>query len=211
MLAWLLTRLQVKETPVRQNKQYAAEVLAILLQASSANRTRLTDLNGADVLLQLLAAYRKRDPDRGTEEEEYVENVFDCLTCVVDEPVGKARFIEAEGVELCLIMLRQGMMSKARALRLLDHSVAGLQAGEVCERLVEAAGLKTVFGMFMKKVALAPTLADSAHRPGSKISRPSSTCSASLPPSFACFPETRRGESGPSQSSWRRTTRRLPN
>lgn len=43
-------------------------------------------------------------------------------------------------------------MSKSRALRLIDHALGGQSGGEVCERLVEAAGLKIVFGTFMKKV-----------------------------------------------------------
>jgi len=59
--------------------------------------------------------------------------------------------VEAEGVELCLIMIKEGKMSKSRALRLLDHALGGQTGAEVCEKLVEAAGLKIVFGMFMKK------------------------------------------------------------
>jgi beta-catenin-like protein 1 len=102
------------------------------------------------MLLQLLAAYRKRDPLKGTEEEEFVENIFDALTGVVDEPEGKQKFLEAEGVELSLIMIREGKMSKSRALRLIDHALGGQTGAEVCEKLVEAAGLKGVFGMFMK-------------------------------------------------------------
>jgi beta-catenin-like protein 1 len=108
-------------------------------------------LDGVDLLLQILAGYRKRDPIKGTEEEEFVENTFDALTCVVDEPEGKQKFVEAEGVELCLIMLKEGKMSKPRALRLIDHALGGQSGAEVCEKLVEAAGLKVVFGMFMKK------------------------------------------------------------
>jgi beta-catenin-like protein 1 len=34
---------------------------------------------------------------------------------------------------------------------LIDHALNGQSGAEVCERLVEAAGLKIVFGMFMKK------------------------------------------------------------
>lgn len=181
LLPWLLERIQKKESPVTQNKQYAAEILAILLQSSSANRKRVTELDGVDTLLQLLASYRKRDPQKDSEEEEFVENIFDCLTCLVDEPDGKSKFVEAEGVELCLIMLREAKFSKVRALRVLDHSVGYAEAplppapikkekGSakekekkeqevqypnrstlVCERVVEAAGLKTIFGMFMKK------------------------------------------------------------
>ncbi|KUJ18071.1 beta-catenin-like protein-like protein 1 [Mollisia scopiformis] len=151
VLKWLLQRIQKKESPVTQNKQYSAEVLAILLQSSPLNRRKLCELDGVDILLQLLAAYRKRDPVKGTEEEEFVENVFDSLTCVVDESEGKQKFVEAEGVELCLIMIREGKMSKPRALRLMDHALAGQAGAEVAEKLVDAAGLKVVFSMFMKK------------------------------------------------------------
>ncbi|KAG9229556.1 Catenin-beta-like protein [Amylocarpus encephaloides] len=151
VLQWLLKRIQKKESLVTQNKQYAAEVLAILLQSSPLNRTKICELDGVDILLQILAAYRKRDPAKGTEEEEFVENVFDALTCIVDEGVGKSKFIEAEGVELALIMIREGKMSKSRALRLVDHALGGPTGAEVCSRLVEAAGLKVIFSMFMKK------------------------------------------------------------
>jgi beta-catenin-like protein 1 len=152
VLKWLLQRIQKKESPVSQNKQYAAEVLAILLQSSASNRIKLCEADGVDLLLQLLATYRKRDPLKGTEEEEFVENVFNCLTCVVDELEGKEKFVEGEGVELCLIMIKEGKMSKSRGLRLIDHALGGQSGREVCERLVEAAGLKVVFGSFMKKL-----------------------------------------------------------
>ncbi|KAG9242661.1 Catenin-beta-like protein [Calycina marina] len=151
VLKWLLGRIQKKESQVGQNKQYAAEVLAILLQSSPANRNKLCDLDGVDLLLQLLAPYRKRDPTKGTEEEEFVENIFDCLTCVVDETDGKYKLVEAEGMELGLLMIKKGKMSKPRALRLIDHAIGGQTGAEACEKLVEAAGLKVVFGTFMKK------------------------------------------------------------
>lgn len=151
LLSWLLTRIQKTEPATTQNKQYSAEVLAILLQSSVTNRAQLISLDGIDVFLRLLSSYRKRDPVKGTEEEEYVENVFDCLTCCVDDSEGKVQFLEAEGVELSLIMLREGKMSKSRALRLLDHAFGGPDGGACCEKLVEAAGLKTTFSLFMKK------------------------------------------------------------
>jgi beta-catenin-like protein 1 len=148
---WLLERIQKMESPISQNKQYAAEVLAIFLQNSTPNRNTIIDLNGVDILLQLLAPYRRRDPSNDSSEMEFVENVFDAVTCLVDEPSGKSEFVKAEGVELALIMLREGKMSKDRALRLLDHAVEGAYGSGVCEKIVEAQGLKTVFGMFMKK------------------------------------------------------------
>ncbi len=151
LLTWLLGRIRQKEKRVGQNMQYAAEMLAILLHSSPKTRSRFAEMDGLDALLQILSAYRKRDPEKDSDEEEYAENLFDCLVCLVDEPTGKEKFIEAEGVELCLIMLREGKMSKSRALRVLDHAMGGSTGAGICERFVEASGLKTVFGMFMKK------------------------------------------------------------
>ncbi|KAF4461841.1 nuclear associated [Fusarium albosuccineum] len=150
LLQWLLKRIQRKESIVSQNKQYAAEILAILSQAAAANRSQLVRLDAVDLLLQLVAPYRRRDPDKGGEEEEYMENVFASLTCLADEGEGKAKFIEAEGVELCLIMLKEGKKSKPPALRLLNHAVGGSAGGEVCQKVVEAGGIKTLFTLFMK-------------------------------------------------------------
>jgi len=104
-------------------------------------------------LLQLLSPYRKRDPANDSEEELF-ENLFDSLSCLIEEAKGKTKFMEAEGMELCLIMLRDGKRSKTRALQLLDHALGGPDGRGVCERLVEAQGLKVVFSMFMKKVSL---------------------------------------------------------
>ncbi|KAL1891286.1 hypothetical protein Sste5346_007746 [Sporothrix stenoceras] len=177
LLQWLLQRIQRKESgndggdPVSQNKQYAAEILVTLSYQSPANCQRLVDLDAVDILLQLVAAYRRRDPERGN-EEEYMADLFEALTYLVgegavdsgedakskskgksDEPFthkGKAKFIEAEGVELCLLVLKEGHKSRAPALKLLDHATSGMYAGDVCRKLVEAGGLKPTFTLFMK-------------------------------------------------------------
>ncbi|KAI5458866.1 Catenin-beta-like protein [Mariannaea sp. PMI_226] len=152
LLKWLLQRAQRKEDTVSQNKQYSAEILAILVQSCTFNRGQLVRLDAIDQILQLLAPYRKRDPERGSDEEEYMENLFGCLTSLLDEDEGKAKFIEAEGVELCLIMLKEGKKSKWPALRLLDHAVSGASGTEMCQKVVEAGGLKTLFTQFMKNL-----------------------------------------------------------
>jgi beta-catenin-like protein 1 len=151
LLKWLIQRASKSERPVTQNTQYAAEILAILVQNSEKNRRSLVGLDAVDAMLQLVARYRKRDPEKGGEEEEYMGNLFEALTCIVDEPEGKDKFVEAEGVELCLIMLREGKLSRPAALRLLDHAANGPTGTAVCQKIVEAGGLKTTFTMFMKK------------------------------------------------------------
>ncbi|KAI4141995.1 MAG: hypothetical protein LQ340_007472, partial [Diploschistes diacapsis] len=165
LLPWLLARSLAPEKTTSQNKQYAAEILAILLQSSpAASIPRFLSLSGPDAYLQALAPYRKRDPPRGTEEEEFVENLFAGLTLCLSTSGGKAAFLEAEGVELCLIMVRAGKLARPRALRLLDHCLGGSGSGSgtgssaaegaataACTRLVDAAGLKPLFAAFMHR------------------------------------------------------------
>ncbi|KAJ0295436.1 hypothetical protein COL5a_007597 [Colletotrichum fioriniae] len=150
LVKWLLDRAQRQETPVSQNKQYATEILDIIANASPATRRTLAEMDAVEVLLQLVSAYRKRDPEKGGEEEEYMENLFNALVCIVDEPEGKAKFLEAEGVELCLIMLKEAKMSKQPAMRLLVHSVDQDMSGQLCRKLVDAGGLKVLFSIFKK-------------------------------------------------------------
>ncbi|KAK5055245.1 hypothetical protein LTR84_012995 [Exophiala bonariae] len=154
LINWLLMRIKKIDVNARgkvgQNRQYAAEILAILLQSSRPNRDRFAIKEGVDALLELLSIYRKRDPEKESDEEEFAENLFDCLASVVEERLGGQKFIEGEGVELCLIMIREGRLAKLRALRVLDHAMSGGNAPPVCARLVNAAGLKTIFGLLMK-------------------------------------------------------------
>ena len=51
IMKWLLGRVRQREFD--SVKQYASEVLAILVQNSTANRKRLVDANGIDILLQV--------------------------------------------------------------------------------------------------------------------------------------------------------------
>lgn len=150
LIAWLLSRIQRVEKTISRNKLYAAEVLSILAQSSPLNRSALANADAVNIILELLAPYRRRDPPKDTEEEEFVESLFDALISLVDASPGKEKFVAAEGVELLLIMLRDGKMTKSRALRVLDHASSSSAGGEVCAKVVEKQGLKTLFGLFMK-------------------------------------------------------------
>lgn len=122
LLKWLLERIQKAEKPTSQNKQYASEILSILTQSSRPNRNHVAEANGVEIFLTNLAPYRRDDPEKDSYEEEYMENLFNCLCSVTEEPLGKAKFLEAEGVELCLLFIRDGKTSKSRALKVLDHA-----------------------------------------------------------------------------------------
>ncbi|KAH7394463.1 Catenin-beta-like protein [Pyrenochaeta sp. MPI-SDFR-AT-0127] len=173
-LKWLLDRIQKPENPTSQNKQYASEILSILTQSSRPNRNRIAEANGVEVFLTNLAPYRRDDPEKDSDEEEYMENLFNCISSIVEEPSGKRKFLEAEGVELCLLLVRDGKTSKSRSLKVLDHACGyaeevqsngmvskenGSKTSEepmlnstiaVCEKVVESRGLKPLFSTFMK-------------------------------------------------------------
>ncbi|KAI0577331.1 DUF1716 domain containing protein [Pyrenophora tritici-repentis] len=122
LLKWLLDRIQKPESPTSRNKQYASEILSILTQSSRSNRNHIAEANGVEIFLTNLAPYRRDDPEKDSNEEEYMENLFNCLSSITEEPLGKTKFLEAEGVELCLLFIRDGKTSKSRALKVLDHA-----------------------------------------------------------------------------------------
>lgn len=151
IIDWLLARIQklAGGAILRQNKQAAAEVLASLLNTSTGSRQGVIKREAVNALLELLAPYRRNYPTDDT-EAEYVENLFDALTSLVDETEGKSKFLEAEGIELMLIILRESKKAKRHALTVLDHATGGAEGAEVCTKLIEAQGLKSIFGTFMK-------------------------------------------------------------
>ncbi|OEL21915.1 Beta-catenin-like protein 1 [Dichanthelium oligosanthes] len=144
LLRWLLSRLKAREFDA--NKQYASEILAILLQNSPANQKRLGQINGVDGLLQAVAMYKSRDP-KTSDEEEMLENLFDCLCCVLMPLENKERFVKAEGVELMIIIMKQKKLAYSSAIRTLDFAMTRFPPA--CERFVDVLGLKTAFAAFM--------------------------------------------------------------
>jgi len=165
LLSWLMRRVGKKRT-VDQNKLYASELLAIIVQGSAKCRKRCVEMNGLDGLLQAVSAYKKREPEDDG-ERELVENLFDAICALAMVPENKASFIELEGVELMLILLRgvggggdkgDGKKSGANfaavpALKCLDYVLSG--NASACARFVDASGLKSLFSVFMGRNAKA--------------------------------------------------------
>ncbi|XP_065850693.1 uncharacterized protein [Euphorbia lathyris] len=149
ILRWLLSKIKVREFD--SNKQYASEILAILLQNSTANQKKLGQLNGVDVVLQAVAMYKSKDP-KSSDEEEMVENLFDCLCCLLMPLENKERFVKAEGVELMIIIMKQKKSAYGSAIRALDFAMT--KYPPACERFVDVLGLKTAFAAFMGKIPM---------------------------------------------------------
>ncbi|KAJ3346144.1 hypothetical protein HDU83_003349 [Entophlyctis luteolus] len=164
LIPWLLDRIAVKMFD--SNRQYASELLAILLQSSpvpavfaattsslsSSTTCRAAFLahNGVGILLTAIAAYRKRDP-RDADEIEMMENLFDSLCAALGDAEVKKRFLEEEGIELMVIALREKKMARMRALKTLTHAMTGPGGEECANRFIDAFGLKSLFPIFMHK------------------------------------------------------------
>ncbi|KAG0004455.1 hypothetical protein BGZ79_009235 [Entomortierella chlamydospora] len=148
LLPWMLNRLRVKAFD--SNKQYCSELLAILLQSSSSNRKALGRLGGIDNLLQFLAVYKRKDP-KDPDEIELLENLFDGLCSALGEKENKQLFLEGEGIELMVIMIKEKKMARIKAVKVLDYAMSTKSGTANCLRFVEIMGLKTLFPLFSRK------------------------------------------------------------
>jgi beta-catenin-like protein 1 len=148
ILQWLLKRIQQRQFD--DIKLYCSEILSILLQNSKDNQIKVGKLNGIDVLLTAVSLYKKINPPT-MEEEEMVENLFDCLCLACALPENKPYFIKAEGLNLLQIMIKNKKFCRKSALKLLDYCL--LRDPDNCRRWVELPALGTLFAAFMRKGA----------------------------------------------------------
>ena len=98
-----------------------------------------------------------------------MENVFDTLCSALGEPENKKLFLDSEGVDLMVLMLkyaclslvhlhvltsfREKKQSRSRSIKALDYAMSGPAGSACCEVFVEALGLKSLFSTFMSKVS----------------------------------------------------------
>ncbi|CBJ28776.1 conserved unknown protein [Ectocarpus siliculosus] len=151
VLRFLLKRLQVKKFD--ENKLYCSEILAMLVNGDTDVQKRLgllQGMDGIDRLLQIVAYYRRRQP-QSPEEEECVENLFDALAAALLVPDNQQRFRKGEGFELMLRCLREKKHAAWCAVKVLDFALTDDSSN--CERLVEVGGLKAVLPVFMGRGA----------------------------------------------------------
>ena len=148
LLPWLLKRLKLK-APFDSNKLYSSEILSILLQGHNETRQRLGEMDGIDVVLQQLAGFKRHDPG-SAEEIELMENLFNCLCSALLYSPNREKFLDGEGLQLMILMLREKKMSRSSALKVLDHAMSGKDGSSNCSKFVDILGLRTLFPLFMK-------------------------------------------------------------
>ncbi|KXN89625.1 Beta-catenin-like protein 1, partial [Leucoagaricus sp. SymC.cos] len=165
LLPWLLERIQAKAH--NENRSYAAELLSILLQNNPENRVQFGQKDGVESVLKVLSQFRRRDPV-DADETEFMENLFDALCSALSEAPVKRLFLESEGPDLMVLMMKEKKQSRSRSIKTLDYAMSGSHSSIVCAAFVEALGLKTLFSAFMgkaqkKKNASVPPSEDLSH------------------------------------------------
>ncbi|PVU96605.1 hypothetical protein BB561_001071 [Smittium simulii] len=128
-----LTQDEAKLARIDNNQQYSCEVLSILTQSSPKICTVATQplskdisLSGLEILLNCISKYRKIDPIDEA-EYEYLENLFNVIiSMMISESNSKQLFIDAEGVELVCLMLKESTFTNFLSLKLLDFLLTPL-------------------------------------------------------------------------------------
>lgn len=146
LLQWIVKRLKQKGQ-FSPNKLYCSEILSILVQDDDEIRLQF-GVDGIDVLLQQLAVYKRHDPG-SNEEQEYMENLFNCLCSTLMAKENRDRFLKGEGLQLMNLMLREKKLSRNGSLKVLDHAMSGPDGKENCNKFVDILGLRTIFPLFM--------------------------------------------------------------
>jgi len=127
---------------------YCSEVLAVVLQESDENREYFGELGLIDNILNTIAPFRKQKAS-DSDLVEMVENLFDCLCSLLFLSSNKERFIQLEGIELCLECIRYQEQFRHAALRCLDFAVTN--GPFIANRIIQLGGLGILFAMFCEK------------------------------------------------------------
>lgn len=121
-------------------------------------------VDGMEILLLAIAAYRKSDP-KVEVECEFLENTFDSLAASLLRADNVADFVEKEGIQLMLRCVREKVHSGGGALKVLNFALSGSSTASsesndvyknACEVFVHAGGLKLLFPLYMARKSAIP-------------------------------------------------------
>ncbi|KRX17459.1 Beta-catenin-like protein 1 [Trichinella nelsoni] len=149
---WVLNRLKMQILPDDENKAYCCQFLDTLLENSGECKKVLHENNGIDILLELLAGYRRPYPCIVSKKQGML-SVFSSLCSSLLYVPNKHKFGEGEGFQVVLMMLRKSKSGLGWALVALDYATQSPDSKENCNKLVEVGGLGTIFAFFMRPVS----------------------------------------------------------
>jgi beta-catenin-like protein 1 len=119
---------------------------------------KTTTLDGIEILLQIVARFRKTQP-RDAVEVELLENTATAMAGILNYggPASIQAFLDAQGVELVLRCVKEKVYAGYVTLKWLDFSGGGGNNANhpvyrlACERAVDAGLFKYVFALFQGK------------------------------------------------------------
>eukprot|EP01135_Chromosphaera_perkinsii_P004655 Nk52_evm4s293 gene=Nk52_evmTU4s293 len=145
---------KAEELKDEQVRLYCSEILSILLSTEEEEeegeknmRWLFGEWGLLDEILHCLAVYRKRDVE-SVQELEYMENLFSSVCSLLLYDGNCVLFVECEGVELMLLLIKSKMLCRFNAVKVLDFALRKSELA--CLHFVEVLGLKTLFPLFMK-------------------------------------------------------------
>jgi len=132
---------------------------------NSNKKKKAPTVDGIEILLQSVAAFRKRQP-ASEAEVEFLENAAMVLaSCLTYSPAAVESFLEAQGIQLVMRCLKERVYAGAVALKWLDFAGSSSSSSidntptttttttalyrRACEELVQAGALKHVFPLFL--------------------------------------------------------------
>jgi beta-catenin-like protein 1 len=107
------------------------------------------EIQGIEVLLQIVGGYKKKQPESDN-EVEFLENACSTLSSSVTFSTANLQaLLEGQGIELTIRCLKEQVHAGGSALKLLDFFGGDPAHKQACEHLVEAGGLKYLFPIFL--------------------------------------------------------------
>ena len=153
LIQWLIKRLLEKPRGARDdNRQYASEILSIMVQESTANQSICAANGGVDSILKAIAYFRKADPLTENDKEAQ-QNIFITLRALLLLPANCTLFVKCEGIELMLMLIRRApSMAAIPALKAI--AFAAISGETACNSIVDASGLSVLFPVFSSPAIL---------------------------------------------------------
>jgi beta-catenin-like protein 1 len=146
VVSWLVRRIT---GVMNATKQASAELMAALL-LSIENPTDRDALKYEHIDSLLVQVSRGLDSKVDGDIQSTIDDILDSLRLAVENAKQCEMFLDAEGVELMILLLSNKKNSE-RAIALLDTIARGELGGPVAMRLVQKGGLKPLFHVFGKK------------------------------------------------------------
>ena len=152
LLAYLAPREEIHAIIVDWSQIPVYHSTFTISDSKSSKTKKAPTLDGIEILLQSVAAFRKKQPADET-EVEFLENAAMVLaSCLTYSPPAVEAFLNAQGIQLVMRCLKERVYAGAVLLQWLDFTgprhINSIYR-RACEEVVQAGALKHIFPLFL--------------------------------------------------------------